>query len=499
MKKKRTLSGILALLLLLQGLTVPAWAETTAPPEPSESTGAATEPIETTEFVIPEDVPGDASVSMGSSTLDAAEAVIDVADFEATGKAALAFDLNSGTMLYALNPDEKMYPASTTKIMTCLLALELCDLDEVVTVTADAIEEIDWTSSSAGLVDGEELTMEQLLYCLMVKSANDAACVIADHLGGSQEAFVEMMNERAKELGCTGTNFVNVHGLHDEEHYTTARDMAKIMCAALENEMFCTLFSTASYTVPATNLSEARELETTNYLMDPERKMYDSRVIGGKTGFTTPAGRCLVCVSEANGMKLVTVVMGTTAQYASDGWTIKRYGNFEETVGLMDLIYNGYKPAQILSPLQILEQFQVSGGECAVQGYVTDEVNVIVPVDAVLSDFTYDTRLNGVLTAPVRKDDKIGYVRVWYRGQCLAQADLFAAAPVAKEEEAPKEVSASAVKNQTGLWKFVLIAIVAVVLLIMILVLIGVVRNAMYQAKRKRRRKARQKNRVRSR
>lgn len=499
MKKKRTISGILALLLLLQGLAVPAWAEPEATTEPSQSTEETTEPIETTEFVIPEDVPGDASVSMGSSTLDAAHAVIDTADFEATGKAALAYDLNSGTLLYALNPDEKMYPASTTKIMTCLLALELCDLQEVVTVTAEAIKEIDWTSSAAGLLAGEEMTMEQLLYCLMVKSANDAACVIADHLGGSQEDFVALMNERAKELGCTGTNFVNVHGLHDEEHYTTARDMAKIMAAALENEMFCTLFSTHSYTVPATNLSEARELETTNYLMDPDRKMYDSRVIGGKTGFTTPAGRCLVCVSEANDIKLVTVVMGTTAQYASDGWTVKRYGNFEETVGLMDLVYNGYKPAQILSPYQILEQFQVAGGESAVQGYVTDEVDVIVPADAVLADFTYDTRLDGVLTAPVRKDDKIGCVRVWYRGQCLAQADLFAAAAVAKEEEAPQEITASTVKNQTGLWKFLLIAILVVAGLILVLVLIGVVRNAMYQAKRNRRRKARQKNRVRSR
>lgn len=495
MKKMRGISAFLALLLLLQGLGLPViatQAETTGLTEPIEET---TEP---TEFVIPEYVPGDASVSMGSSTLDAGSAVIEPSGFAASGTAELVYDINSDTMLYAYNIDEKVYPASTTKIMTCLVALELCDLDDVVTVTKSAISEIDWTSSSASLAAGEQMTMKDLLYCLMVKSANDAGCVIAEYLCGSQEAFVEKMNEKALELGCTNTNFVNVHGLHDEEHYTTARDLAKIMAAAVENETFYELFSTVTYTVPANNLSEERELVSTNLLVDESSKLYDERVIGGKTGFTTPAGRCLVSLSQSGDMKLITVVMGAKWEYYSDGWTVKRYGNFADTVALMDMVYNGYRPAKILSPDQILDQFAVTGGECATQGYVMDEVTVIVPTDAVLSDFTYETGLDAELSAPVEKDDEIGYVRVWYRGRCVAQADMYAAVSVAKEEDAPAKVSSSTVKNQTGLWMIVSIAIAVVAALILILVLIGKIRNAIYLARKKKRRKARMKNRVRS-
>ncbi|MFR0733701.1 MAG: D-alanyl-D-alanine carboxypeptidase family protein [Oscillospiraceae bacterium] len=200
-------------------------------------------------------------------------------------------------MVYAKNIDTRREPASLTKVMTCLLALAHGNLTDSITVSQEALDDLDPAGSSSGLMAGEVFTLEQLLYCLMIESANDAAPVIAEYVAGSEPAFVEMMNQKAAELGCTGTHFANTHGLHDEEHYTTARDLAKIMMAALEYEKFQEIYSADRYTLAATNLQEERILVTTNYLIDASitSDYYDERVIGGKTGFTTPAGRCVMC------------------------------------------------------------------------------------------------------------------------------------------------------------------------------------------------------------
>lgn len=178
--------------------------------------------------------------------------------------AALLMDLDSGKILYEKNINEKRYPASLTKIMTAILTLENCKLSDVTTVSYDAVMTIPYGYSIANLQIGEELTIEQLLNVLMIASANDAGIVLAEHIAGSVENFAVMMNEKAKELGCTNTNFTNPSGIHDENHYTTAHDLALISRYAMQNETFRNIVSTTSYKLPITNKYEKDDRLFTN-------------------------------------------------------------------------------------------------------------------------------------------------------------------------------------------------------------------------------------------
>lgn len=507
MRKKRILSFLLCA-LMLPCLARPVWAEqedaATAAEETAQSDVETTQPATqppTEQATVPADFAGDASVEMGSHSLNAKTPVMTAGELETGVKSAVAYELGTETMVYADHPDERLYPASMTKILTCLVALEQCDLDEIVTVDGAAIEYLDVGGSEAELQDGEQLSMRDLLYCLMVKSANDAAVTIADHLAGSEEAFVQQMNQKAVELGCTDTHFVNSHGLHDENHYTTARDMAKIMAACIQNEMFCQLYSETYYAVPATNLSEERELYTTNYLMSEalNQNYYDSRVLGGKTGFTTPAGRCLITVSESSGMKLIIVIMGAEAEFAEDGYTALSYGNFDATVELMDKIYGGYMPAQVLSPDQMLEQFPVNNGQTEVQGYAQSGGSTVIPLGSGTGSLRYDYSLKGGgVSAPVRSGDQIGTVRVWHQSRCVAQQELYAGADVQKVVAAdqPKFVNPAAqLREGPSVWNITLIVILSLLGLVALLVGGIYVRNAVIRARRRKRRAMRRRKR----
>ncbi len=502
MKKNRLISALMAALLLVNAWVVPARAET-EPPAGQETEGSFVPTIPWTTGDGMPDISGDAGVQNGSHSINAQVPVAGLVEHEVECKAALLYEIDSETMLYGYNVDDKRYPASLTKVMTCLVALDLCeDLNEMVTAPEDIIANMDPNGSTMGLVGGEELPMIDLLYGLMVASANDAAEVIANHLCGSKEAFVRKMNQKAAQIGCQQTHFVNVHGLHDEEHYTTARDMAKILLAALEHETFQELYSTTSYRIDATNKSEERSLYTTNYLISKAiyTQYYDPRVIGGKTGFTTPAGRCLVSVSESNGMRLLCVVMGAESEVADDGWTMLRYGSFEETLGLIGFGFDNYVPTQILSPNQILGQFDVSGGSADVQGKVLNETNTLVPVNSDLSTIRYEYTLDrDPLTAPIQEDESIGVVRVWYHTKCLAQQELYAAAPVSKD--APTVVGGGSVDPAkpvlpgSNLWHIVLGVILGLLALIAGLLLFGYIRASIIRARRARRRKNRRRSR----
>ena len=501
MKKNRLFSGLLAALLLVNGWALPARAETEPPAQETQESFVPTIPWTTGDVTA--DLSGDASVQNGSHSINAQVPVAGLMEYTAKSKAALLYELDTDTLLYAHNVDDRLYPASLTKMMTCLVALELCeDLYEVITVPEEIIANKDPNGSGMDLVAGEELSMLDLLYGLMVESANDAASVIADHLCGSEEAFVRKMNQVASRIGCQQTHFANVHGLHDEEHYTTARDMGRIMLAALEHETFQELYSTSYYQINATNKSEERKMYTTNYLISEAiyTQYYDPRVIGGKTGFTTPAGRCLVTVSESNGMRLLCVILGAESEVAEDGWTMISYGSFEETLGLIDFGFNNYMPAQVLSPNQTLGQFDVSGGSADAHGTVLDVTNTLVPVNSDMSAIRYEYTLDrDPLTAPIQAGESIGVVRVWYHTKCLAQQELYAASSVVKD--APTVVGggpvdpASPVMPGNHLWHIVLGVILALLALIAGLLLVGYIRATIIRAKRARRRRNRRRSR----
>lgn len=254
---------------------------------------------------------------------------------EMYGETAVLMEADTGAVLFSKGMDEKRYPASITKVMTALLAIENTDLSEEVVFTEECLEAQASDSTNIGMQVGEVLTMEQCLMALMIKSANDVAIQMAVEVSGSVTAFAELMNQRAKELGCTNTNFVNPNGLPDENHYTTARDMALIFREALKHEEFRNVISTLNYTIEPTNMNpESRTLSTHNALMVYGAPEYYEGCIGGKTG-NTLASRCtLVNGAEKNGMTLIAVSMRAEAgQVCVDNIQMFDYGfqNFTKT------------------------------------------------------------------------------------------------------------------------------------------------------------------------
>lgn len=232
-------------------------------------------------------------------------------------ESAIVMEASTGTILYNKDMNARHYPASITKIMTALLAVENCSMDEIVTYSYYATHSIEAGSSSIGTTEGEQLTVEESLYALLLESANECGNGLAEHIAGSVEAFVEMMNQKAAELGCKDTHFVNPHGLHDDLHYTTAYDMALIMNAALQNEDFVRISGTPKYQMRATNKDdEITYMTNHHYMIAPYKgitKFQDETVIAGKTGGTSAAKNTLVTAAERNGMTLIVVTMRTAS------------------------------------------------------------------------------------------------------------------------------------------------------------------------------------------
>lgn len=229
-------------------------------------------------------------------------------------EAAIVMEAGTGTILYDKNIDEELYPASITKVMTVLLALENLDMDEEVTFSHNAVYSIDYNSSHIARDEGEVLTVEECLYAIMLESANECSNAVAEQISGSTEAFADLMNQRAAELGCEHTHFVNPHGLPDENHYTCPRDMALILKEAIKHEKFRQISSTPRYTLRATNKkSEELLMNNHHYMINNYKtsRFLDNTVFVGKTGYTTVALNTLVTCATRNGMDLIVVTMKT--------------------------------------------------------------------------------------------------------------------------------------------------------------------------------------------
>lgn len=227
-------------------------------------------------------------------------------------QSAILMDASSGLVLYQKKCDKPQYPASITKIMTSLLAIENCSMGEIVTFSHDSVYGIEPGSSHIGIREGEKLTIEQSLYAIMLASANEVSWGVGEHISGSLNAFAKKMTERAKELGCKNTNFVNANGLHNDKHYTTAYDMALIAREALKYSTFRKIISTTSYAIPPTNKHKKPNAFSNHHQMlcgNKYPKYKYEYCIGGKTGYTTKAGSTLVTFAEKNGIELICVVM----------------------------------------------------------------------------------------------------------------------------------------------------------------------------------------------
>jgi len=297
---------------------------------------------------------------------------------------------------------------------------------------------------------------------VLVEGANDASAVLADHIAGSQEAFVKMMNERAGEIGCTSTVFTNAHGLHDEAQLTTARDVARILDVAIENETFVDFFGTTHYTVDATNKSEARELESSNHMMHEGlyEIYYDERITGGRTGVNNAGLRCIATTAKQGELNMICVVMGAESKITDRG-IVEKIGGFYETSDLLDVVFPGLKPSQLLYENQALKQYAVRNGSADVVVAPAVSVKCVVPADATAETFTYRyVDVEDAFTAPVKSGQHMSKVEIWHGNVCIGQADLYALNDVSVNYQQIIQKD----KSRLSIWIILLIVVIAIVI-----------------------------------
>lgn len=426
MKKRSLLSLFLALVTLVSCVALPVRAE--------EMEGEETEETETLP-IFAEDAPapetdlafGSVCVIEGCRTIDGLVPLAGSARRLETAQGVFAFERNTGTVVYSYNPDARLSPGGLTKIVTALVALEYSKLDDIVTVSSRNISRLPGGTQNQNLKNGEELTMKDLLHCLIMQGANDAAIAIAEHVAGNQEAFIAMMNSRVREMGCTSTEFANVHGLDGSSQYTTARDMARIVQEATRNETFRQLFREVEYTVPATNKNDERKFQSQDYLVDSRniQKFYDTRVTGGMQSYSGPSGASVVFTAANGNQDYICVILGATRKLYDNGWQVESYGNFDEAIELINYLFKYYKSNRVIYYGQALKQFAVTNGECNVVVEPHIDIDSVLPSEAHIRNLIWDYEDTG-LQAPIKKGDLVATVKVWYQSCCVMEAELFA-------------------------------------------------------------------------
>lgn len=380
---------------------------------------------------------------------------------ETLSPGVILMEESTGTILYEKNMDEAHYPASITKIMTTLLALENGNLSDMVTFSDDAINNTEGSGIARDY--GEQMTLEQCLYGVMLESANECAYAVAEHVGGTVENFVDMMNAKAKELGCTNTHFANPHGLQDENHYTTAHDMALIAQAAYQNETFRIIIGTKMYTIPPTN-KHAEETVLRNHhdmlctYHNANRKYLYPYCVGGKTGYTATANSTLVTYAEKDGMTLICVVMDTQSP-----------NQFIDTVNLFDYAFDNFQV------LNVAENDTDYSAETTVDNGNLDNIApfveldkdavIVLPKTAEFSDTSSSVEYND-------SDPEIaGSITYTYAGRNVGKADIKTTGVVVEgyafDNESTEEEEKEAVST-------VQVRPIVVVLLIVAVILLGV-------------------------
>lgn len=344
--------------------------------------------------------------------------------------AGLLVEVSTGKILYEKNSKKIMYPASTTKIMTAILVLENCKYEDIVTVSETALQNIPSGYVTCDLQVGEEISVKDLLYALMVKSANDAAYVLAEHVAGSVEAFADMMNSKAQEIGCTDTHFVNPNGIHNSEHYTTAYDLYLIAKYGMENENFRQLVSTTSYTLPVTNKypNNDRTFSTTNELLIPNNsnKYYYKYAIGIKTGYTKEARNCLVAESSRDGLEFISVILdaGTTASGLNE--------RFTDTIKLFNYGYDNFTLTKLKEKNTIVTTTEIKNATKETKDLdllIEESITVIHNKEIEAESILPEININENLIAPISKGDTVGSIKytvdnVEYSSKLLASHDV---------------------------------------------------------------------------
>jgi len=354
-------------------------------------------------------------------------------------------------VLFEKHADDKIEPASTTKIMTCILALEKASMDAEVTVSRNAAR---MRGSSLELKENEKVKMNDLLNGMMMFSGNDAATAVAEHISGDVAAFVDLMNAKAQALGMKDTHFVNPHGMHDENHVTTARDMAVLARYSMSNPAFASIIRQESYTLPKSNMRPEKTYKNTNLLMRSDNDGYYSYAIGGKTGSTTQAGHCLVAMASKEGMNLISLIFKDDSKEGRNRWPMAKdlfdYGftNYI-TIDLQKLLDNA-------PPVQVqIENYASSDRSHGLLEFERPQsVGTLVTIDRTTAEGIKDpdtieieTAYVHTLQAPVLKGEVLGTVtyKSTATGETIYQGSLIATRDVLQAGTEPDASGATAV------------------------------------------------------
>ena len=341
----------------------------------------------------------------------------------------ILMEASTGRILYAKDAQEIVFPASTTKIMTAILTLENCELTDIATVSHDAIFSVPASYSHASLKEGEELTIEQLLNVLLIPSANDAANVLAEHISGSVDDFAVLMNEKAKEIGCLNTHFVNPNGVHNEEHTTTAYDLALMGRYAMQNSTFRSIVKKTRYTLPATNKYDKtdRIFNTTNDLLRENNSTakdnyYYEYATGIKTGYTTDAGSCIVASAKKDNMEVIAVVLGGGT--TKDGLSERNL----DCITLFDYAFENYSMQTVQEKNNVLEEITVRGATSDTRKLnvlVKDDIAILLSSEENTQNLEPEITYRDNLKAPLSANEVIGKI-TYQVGDEIYSSDLLA-------------------------------------------------------------------------
>lgn len=343
---------------------------------------------------------------------------------EITATSGMVIDCIDGKILYSKNADEKLYPASLTKVLTAIIVVEKCGLQDNVTINQSAIDKVESGYLTANLKTGEVFTVEQLLNLLLISSYDDVANALAEHVAGSEEEFVKMMNEKAKEIGCTNSNFLNCHGEHDTNHYSTAHDMALIANYAVKFEAIRNIAQVTEYGLPATTIytGNDRYFYTSNEMLQTGSKNYYKYAKGLKTGFTTPAGNCLMAYAEKSGLKLVSVTMKSTTSNSryEDSEAILEYAFDTNTIRTI---------AEAGTNIQTVTVKKARKEDKKLNMVLEKSITAVVKVENEETPIEPQINLNSKIKAPIKKGTVLGTVSYeiegkTYTGNLIAENDV---------------------------------------------------------------------------
>lgn len=374
-----------------------------------------------------------------------------------SAKNLILIDAKTGNVLYGINPDQKAYPASITKILTAAIALEQGNLSDVVTIDEEASLGIPDGSSAIVMDKGEQFTLEQLLYGLMLVSGNDAAVAIGKHISGTTNEFVNLMNQKAKEWGAKNSHFANPHGFHNDEHYTTAYDMAMIARHAMTISKFRDIVSTTLYLdIPKTLRGDQRRWDNINSFVQPNSKYYYEGATGIKTGYTNQARHTLVASAQRNGTELIAVLMGEPSKPVA----------WKDAAALMDYGFNAFARKIIATKGTPLGTVDITNGSTSesIAAVLDRDIEIMVPKTN--ETVQPSVHLPSSVTAPINKGEVLGSVDYMIGEQKIASANLIAPQSItAKQAEAiPPLVTANSSSATSAWWQMGLVLIIVAAL-----------------------------------